>query len=101
MVQSALRSIQYGGGRLAMDALSVPALFAVEDGVLVLGQHFLLPRHLVVPALNSFRGHHTITLKCGADGVDDLVNEPQSFPLAGFLRGGESPWSFPVTRELG
>ena len=38
-----------------MNALAVPLLFPVEHGVLVLGQHLLLSRHLGLPPLQRLQ----------------------------------------------
>jgi len=85
------------GSKRTVDALAVLLLLAVEDGVLVLGQHLLLARHLGVPSLDGL-GAHAVVLQGGAEGVDDLVDQLQSLALAGFLGCAEAPRSFPARR---
>jgi hypothetical protein len=91
---------QHSKQRPTVNALPIPPLFSIEDGVFVFRQHLLFPRHLLVPSLNSFRSSHTVTLKSSADGVDYFIDHSQSFPLSSFLGRGESPWSFPEAHEF-
>ena len=81
-----------------MDALPVGLLLLVEDGVLVLGQHLLLTRHLGVPPLNSL-GSLALTSKSSTEGIDDLVHGAQALALPGLLGCGETPWGLPVSRK--
>lgn len=79
-----------------MNALPVALLLLVEDGVLVLGQHLLLTRHLRIPPLYSLC---TVSVACegGADGIDDSVHGAQALALPGLLRRRETPRGLPVS----
>lgn len=78
-----------------MYALAVLLLLLVKDGVLVLGQHLLLARHLRVPPLDGL-GRLAVALQRRADGVDDAVDGAEALALARLLRAGEAPGDFPV-----
>lgn len=56
-----------------MKTLPIGPLLLIEDGVFVLGQHFLLPGHLSVPPLNS-SGGLSIPLQSGIEGVYHTVD---------------------------
>ena len=81
-----------------MDSLAVFFLLLIEDRVFVLGQHFLLARHFLVPALHHLRGL-SVSLKGGTDGVDHAIDRSQTLPLTGLLGGGDAPWDLPVAGE--
>lgn len=67
-----------------MNALPVGLLLLVEDGVLVLGEHLLLTRHLGVPPLNGL-GALSLTGKSSTDGINDSVHGAQALALPGLL----------------
>lgn len=77
-------------------ALAVRSLLLVEDGVLVLGQHLLLARHLRVPSLDGLDARDAVALQGRADGVDDLVDMAKALALARLLVAGEAPGDLPV-----
>lgn len=81
-----------------MNALSVLLLLFIEDRVLVLGQHFLLARHFLVPALHHLRGL-SIPLEGGADRVNNSIDRSQALPLTSLLGGGDAPRDLPVAGE--
>ena len=81
-----------------MNALAVVLLLLVEESVLVLGQHLLLARHLLVPPLDSL-GVLTIAGECSADGIDDAVHSAQALTLPGLLGRREAPRGLPVRRK--
>ena len=56
-----------------MKTLAVGPFLLIEDGVFVLGQHFLLPGHLSVPPLKS-PGGLSVPLQSGIKGVYYTVN---------------------------
>ena len=70
-----MRSLD-SGGCLTVYAFPVCLLLPIEDGVFILWQHLLLPRHLAVPPVDGLCAHRPVPLQGGADGVDDLVHEP-------------------------
>ncbi|EGO57906.1 hypothetical protein NEUTE1DRAFT_110080 [Neurospora tetrasperma FGSC 2508] len=82
-----------------VDALAVPLLLAVEDGVLVLGQHLGLGGHLSPPAFHRLDGL-TLLGKSVLNGGDDVVNGPQSAALPELLELGHAPWDLPVCRDM-
>lgn len=82
-----------------MDALAVPLLLAVEDGVLVLGQHLGLGGHLSPPAFHRLDGL-TLLGKSVLNGGDDIVNGPQPAALPELLELGHAPWDLPVCRDM-
>lgn len=69
-----------------MNALPVGLLLLVEDGVLVLGEHLLLTRHLRIPPLNSL-GALSLPGKSSTEGIDDSVHGAQTLALPGLLGG--------------
>jgi hypothetical protein len=79
-------------------ALAVPLHLAVEHGVLVLGQHLLLGRHLQLPALHLL---HALShapqrrVECADDCVD--VSEALAVPV--LLVAGEAPWYLPACNQ--
>lgn len=77
-----------------MNPLPIILLFLIKNSILVLGQHFLLTRHLLVPPIDGL-GALSVPLEGGADGIDDAVNSAETLPLAGFLVAGDAPWDFP------
>lgn len=81
-----------------MNALPVALLLLIEEGVLVLWQHFLLAGHLRKPPAHSLGGL-TIALECGTDGVDDAVHGAQALALACLLGRGETPRGLPIIWE--
>ena len=76
--------------------LPIFPLFPVKNGVFILWQHLLLPRHLLVPTLNCLGRHSTVLLECRIHGIHDFVDKLESFALSCFLRCGESPGDFPA-----
>lgn len=81
-----------------MNPLPIILLFLIKNSILVLGQHFLLTRHLLVPPIDGL-GALSVPLEGGADGIDDAVNSAETLPLAGFLVAGDAPWDFPVIEK--
>lgn len=81
-----------------MNTLPVGLFLLVEDGVLVLGKHLLLTRHLGVPPLNGL-GATSLPSKSSTEGINDLVHGAQTLALPGLLRCGETPWGLPVSRK--
>jgi hypothetical protein len=79
-----------------VNSLSVLLLLPVENRVFVLGQHFLLTRHLRVPSLHGLCGYLAIALEGIEHGIDDIIDGSETFALASLLRSGESPWDLPV-----
>ena len=69
-----------------MYSFAILLLLAIKNGVFVLGHHFLLPRHFLVPAIDSLGSHATVLLQRVVDGVDDLIYKLQPLALTGFLR---------------
>lgn len=80
--------------RLTVDPLPIPLLLAIKDRILVLGPHFLLPRHLSFPPVKVLHAAALFS-KCGVYACDDAVDSPETFALPSFLGGGEAPWDFP------
>lgn len=82
-----------------VNALAVPLLLAIEDGVLVLGQHLGLGGHLSPPA-----PHRLDSLSLLGEGVldggDDVVNGPQPAALPELLELGHAPWDLPVVGRI-
>lgn len=81
-----------------MNALPIRLLLLIKDGVLVLGQHLLLPGHLIVPPVNG-PGALSVPLQGCAEGIDDAVDGAQTLTLPGFLGLRDAPWGLPV-REI-
>lgn len=54
-------------------SLPVRLLLLIEDGVLVLRHHLLLPGHLSVPPLNGLRAL-SVPLQGGAEGINNAVD---------------------------
>lgn len=78
-----------------MDALPVSLLLAVEDGVLVLGQHLGLGGHRLLPRLEG--GERVALLgERGVEGRDDRVDGPEPPSLPGLLEARQSPGSLPA-----
>lgn len=73
-------------------------LLLIEDGVLVLGQHFLLTRHLRIPPLDSLCTV-AVARKGSAEGIDDAVHGTQALALSGLLGRRETPRGLPVSGE--
>lgn len=82
-----------------MNALAVALLLLVEEGVLVLGQHFLLAGHLGVPPGHSLRCL-AIALEGSAQSVDDAVHRAQALALASLLRGRQTPRGLPIIPKM-
>lgn len=59
--------------RRTVNALPILLLLAIENGVFVLGYHFLLDRHLVLPSLDSFRGF-SLLRQCLIHNCDDRID---------------------------
>ena len=70
-----------------VNAFPVALLLLIEKSVFVLGQHFLLARHLRKPPSHSL-GSLAIALKCGTHGVNDPVHGAQALALSCLLGGG-------------
>ena len=83
-----------------MNALAVTALLLVEDRIFILGQHFLLARHLVVPPVDGFR-RLALARESRGDCVHYLVDGAQALPLTGLLRRRDAPWGLPVYSKMG
>ena len=56
-----------------MNPLAIRLLLLVEYGIFILGHHFLLTGHFVVPPFDGL-GVLSVALQSRADGVDDPVN---------------------------
>lgn len=56
-----------------MNTLAVGPFLLIENGVFILGQHFLLPGHLSVPPLKS-SGGLSVPLQSRIEGVYHTVN---------------------------
>jgi hypothetical protein len=78
-----------------VNALPVALLLLIKESVLVLGQHFLLARHLREPPAHSLGGL-AIALESGADSIDDPIHGAQALALSCLLGGGETPRGLPV-----
>lgn len=92
------RQITEQRGRHTVNALPVMLFLLIEDGVLVLGQHFLLTRHLRIPPLDSLCTV-TVARKGSIEGFDDAVDGAQALALSGFLGRRETPRGLPVSGE--
>lgn len=78
-----------------MYSLPVRILFPVEDCVLVLWPHLLLPWHLCLPPLDLL--HATaLLLQRSIDASDNGVDSAETFALTCFLHGREAPGYLPV-----
>lgn len=78
-----------------MKGLAVLPLLLIEYRVLVLGKHFLLPRHLREPPFNRLGGL-SVACQRGTDGVDYAIDGAEALALACFLRLGDPPGGFPI-----
>lgn len=79
-----------------MDSLAIVPFLPVVDGVLVSGQHLLLPGHLRVPPLDGLDLWHAIVPEGRAHCVNDLVDVAEALPLPCLLSARQTPGDFPV-----
>ena len=79
-----------------MQSFPVPAGIARKDGILVLGLHLRLSRHLSLPPFHR-RDGDTLLLQGVVDTIYDPVDSSHPLPVAVFLRGRHAPWNFPAT----
>jgi hypothetical protein len=85
--------------RLTVYALPVVLLVPSEHGVLVLGPHLRLSRHLGLPPL---RGLAAQPLPCerAVDDGDDAVDVAEALAVAGLALAGHAPGGFPCGDRL-
>lgn len=82
-------------GKRTVNALPVSLLLAVEDGVLVLGQHLGLGGHRLLPCLEG--GERLALLgERSIEGCDDGVDGSEPPSLPGLLKARQSPGGLPV-----
>lgn len=80
---------------LTVNALPVSLRLAVEQGVLVLGQHLRLGRHVRLPHLQGLDGQ-ALLLERRINRRDDAVHGLQALSLTELLRARQTPWDLPA-----
>ena len=81
---------------LTMNTLPIPLYFLVEHCIFVLGQHFLLSRHIFLPRFHLLQGLAQACESC-VDGRDDVIGGPETAAVTVLLVAGEAPWDFPAS----
>ena len=76
-----------------MNPLAIALDLAIEYSIFIPRPHFLLDRHLALPALQRFGAEALLGQRVG-DGRYKGVDGPEPFPLTRFLGVGETPGDF-------
>lgn len=77
-----------------MNALAVTLGLSVKHGVLVLGQHFRLGRHLGLPSLKGLKSLSLLS-ESSVDGRYNAVDGSETKSVAALLEFGHPPGNLP------
>ena len=77
-----------------VNALAIPLRLAIEQRVLVLGQHLSLRRHLRLPILQCRNGLPLLRQR-RVQRRDDIVDGPETLSVPPLLELGQTPGDFP------
>lgn len=81
-----------------MNALAIPLHLAIKHAVFVLGQHLLLRRHLLLPALDLLQALAHAAQRV-VERADDAVDMAQALAVAVFLVSREAVGDFPAGKK--